>query len=329
MADIDYYKILGVSKDATVSQIKARYQLLAKKYHPDHDGDDSVMSLINEAYQVLSNPQKKYQYDHKDDQPKATTSSTNYSQRQQTNYTQSTYQSTKNSQSRTYTQTKSQQEIKKKNEQLNLAKRQRRVVKYPYVWPSIFGLLMISIGLSSPYTNRFNLIVWTAITMGIFSYLLQRLVIYSVKKDKNRTITVFFNQKDERSGIIGIVVTTVVILMIAVISFHSAISKNSTSANVVTPAQVVIDSKNQYYAPKNASSFTVADETAIANSCMSQQGSSNYSSATMVRYCGCVLGTIEQNYTPDEIKKDYSNGYSTALETQSQNTINKYCNSLL
>jgi len=59
-SEVDYYKILGVSKGATSRQIKDHYQLLAKKFHPDHDGDDSVMSLINEAYQVLSSPQKRY-----------------------------------------------------------------------------------------------------------------------------------------------------------------------------------------------------------------------------------------------------------------------------
>ena len=55
MADIDYYKILGVSKEANASQIKARYQLLAKKFHPDHDGDDSVMSLINVCHLTTFN----------------------------------------------------------------------------------------------------------------------------------------------------------------------------------------------------------------------------------------------------------------------------------
>lgn len=75
MAEIDYYKILGVSKDASTSEIRTRYRILAKKFHSDHQGDDSVMSLINEAYHVLSNTQKRYEYDRTNDWPKPNTSS--------------------------------------------------------------------------------------------------------------------------------------------------------------------------------------------------------------------------------------------------------------
>ena len=62
---VDYYKILGVSKLASNSEIRNRYQYLAKKYHPDLDGDDSIMKLINKAYSVLSDPRKKFEYDKK------------------------------------------------------------------------------------------------------------------------------------------------------------------------------------------------------------------------------------------------------------------------
>ena len=60
--EVNYYKILGLTKDATTSQIKARFQYLAKKYHPDHNGSNKAMSLINEAYSVLSNPKTRFQY---------------------------------------------------------------------------------------------------------------------------------------------------------------------------------------------------------------------------------------------------------------------------
>ena len=60
----DYYKILGVSKSATISEIKQAYRKLAHKYHPDkNQGDDQKFKEINEAYQILSDPQKKAQYD--------------------------------------------------------------------------------------------------------------------------------------------------------------------------------------------------------------------------------------------------------------------------
>ncbi len=63
----DYYKILGVSKDATQEEIKKAFRKLALKYHPDrHKGDKEAeerFKEINEAYAVLSDPEKRRQYD--------------------------------------------------------------------------------------------------------------------------------------------------------------------------------------------------------------------------------------------------------------------------
>lgn len=67
MANKNYYQILGVRKDASPEEIKKAYRKLALKYHPDRTKGDKAaeekFKEINETYAVLSNPEKRKQYD--------------------------------------------------------------------------------------------------------------------------------------------------------------------------------------------------------------------------------------------------------------------------
>src|SRR4030043_293591 len=72
MASKNYYDILGVKRDASEQEIKQAYRRLARKYHPDvNPGDKSAearFKAINEAYEVLSDKEKRQKYDQYGDQ---------------------------------------------------------------------------------------------------------------------------------------------------------------------------------------------------------------------------------------------------------------------
>lgn len=60
----DYYEILGISRNASKEEIKKAYRKLAHQFHPDKKGgDEEKFKEVNEAYQILSNDQKRAQYD--------------------------------------------------------------------------------------------------------------------------------------------------------------------------------------------------------------------------------------------------------------------------
>src|SRR5919197_1507366 len=67
MARRDYYQVLGVPKNASDKDLQKAFRKLARQYHPDLNPNDKVAEAkfkeINEAYEVLSDPEKRKKYD--------------------------------------------------------------------------------------------------------------------------------------------------------------------------------------------------------------------------------------------------------------------------
>ena len=59
----NFYKKLGLTKNATITEIKSAYRLLAKKYHPDTGGDNEKFLALQLAWETLNDPQKRAAYD--------------------------------------------------------------------------------------------------------------------------------------------------------------------------------------------------------------------------------------------------------------------------
>lgn len=60
---MNYYNILGIKSDASTEEIKKAYRNLAAKHHPDRGGDTAKFQEIQKAYEILSDPEKRAQYD--------------------------------------------------------------------------------------------------------------------------------------------------------------------------------------------------------------------------------------------------------------------------
>ena len=59
----DYYEALGLSRNANEHDIKRAYRKMAHEHHPDKGGSSDKFKEINQAYEILSDPQKRQQYD--------------------------------------------------------------------------------------------------------------------------------------------------------------------------------------------------------------------------------------------------------------------------
>ena len=65
----NFYEVLGISKTASEEEIKKAYRQLSLKHHPDRGGDAEKFKQLSEAYETLSDPSKKQQYDYQGSNP--------------------------------------------------------------------------------------------------------------------------------------------------------------------------------------------------------------------------------------------------------------------
>ena len=63
MSKRDYYEVLGVDKTASADELKKAFRRAAVEHHPDKGGDEAKFKELSEAYEVLSNSEKRQRYD--------------------------------------------------------------------------------------------------------------------------------------------------------------------------------------------------------------------------------------------------------------------------
>jgi curved DNA-binding protein CbpA len=64
-SETDHYRVLQVDPSADLEVIQAAYRVLARRFHPDHAGNDAAMKRLNAAWEVLQDPNRRSEYDRK------------------------------------------------------------------------------------------------------------------------------------------------------------------------------------------------------------------------------------------------------------------------